>query len=246
MTATLPPQTDLGQAPPEPAENKQPWYKREFYVGRAVKPVVVMNFARQASSFVRSGIPILEALAIVGEESSDKKMTEVLAEIRHDLVGGMSFSQAIAKHPKVFPGYFISMVHSSELTGQLDDVLDQLADYMDRDITAKRQVRSALTYPTFVLGLALVAVVVMSIWVLPKFKGLYSGLGAKLPLPTRMLLGITDFVSGYWFFILGGLAAMAGVGYLLLGGARGKDRRDRLALRLPVLGGLFKLIAVER
>jgi type IV pilus assembly protein PilC len=86
----------------------------------------------------------------------------------------------------------------------------------------------------------------MSVWILPKFKDLYSNLGAHLPLPTRILLGFTDFMSSYWVFILAGIAAASLLGYAVIGGSHGKDRRDRLALKLPVLGGLFHLIAVER
>jgi type IV pilus assembly protein PilC len=171
------------------------WYRRQYYIGRAVKPEIVMNFTRQLSSFVRSGIAILDALAIVGEEATDKKMAETIAAIEKALRAGKSLGDAIGEHPKVFPGYFISMVRAAELTGKLDEVLEQLAEYMERDLSARRQVKSALTYPTFVMGLAVVAVVVISAYVLPKFKGLYTSLGGHLPLPTRMLLGITDFFA---------------------------------------------------
>ncbi|MEP6661565.1 MAG: type II secretion system F family protein [Acidimicrobiales bacterium] len=224
----------------------KPWYRRDFYVGRAVKPEIVMNFSRQAASFLRAGIPILEALAIVAEESSSEKMTEVLEDVQERLRYGSSFSEAIEVHPKVFPGYYIAMVRASELTGALDDVLEQLAGYIERDVNARRQVKSSLTYPIFVLGLALVAVVVMSAWVLPKFKSLYSSLGAKLPLPTRMLLGFTGFMTNSWPVVLLVLVSMAAVGFGVYGGKHGKGRRDRLDLRIPAVGRLVHLIAVER
>ena len=226
--------------------SQQPWYKREFYVGRAVKPEVVMNFSRQTSSFLRAGIPILEALSIVGEESTSKKMIEVLAEVRRDLSAGAGFGDAIALHPKVFPGYYISMVRSAELTGALDDVLDQLAGYMERDINVRRQVKSALTYPTFVMGLAVAAVIVLAAFVLPRFTMLYQNLGARLPLPTRILLDTTAFFTDWWPVLLGAIAVVMAVLYGLIGGSHGKARRDRVALRLPAIGGLIHLIAVER
>lgn len=226
--------------------DKRPWYKRDFYVGRAVKPVLVMNFARQVSSFLESGIPILEALAIVAEETTDRKMREVLADMRTALISGRNFGDAVAAHPKVFPGYFISMVRSAELTGKLDEVLHQVAGYMDRDLSARRQVKSALTYPAFVLFLALMSVLVMSIWVLPKFQGLYDGLGAKLPVPTRVLLGLTDFVASNWYLILAAIGLCFLAIAAIFGGERGKPRRDLLALRMPVLAPLFRLIAIER
>src|SRR6476660_6207449 len=104
-----------------------------------------MNFSRQASSFLRAGVPILDALAVVGEENASKKMQEVLADIQVRLRSGSSFGDAIAQHPKVFPGYYIAVVRASELTGQLDDAFDQLSSYMQRDINARRQVKSSLT-----------------------------------------------------------------------------------------------------
>jgi type IV pilus assembly protein PilC len=205
-----------------------------------------MNFSRQTSSFLRAGIPILEALSIVGEEGPSKKMNEVLGEVRRDLSAGASFGDAIALHPKVFPGYYISMVRSAELTGELDDVLDQLAGYMERDINVRRQVKSALTYPTFVMGLAVVAVIVLAAFVLPKFRMLYQSLGARLPLPTRLLLDITAFFTDYWLVLLGAVVVLMAVLYGIIGGTHGKVRRDHLALRLPAIGALFHLIAVER
>jgi type IV pilus assembly protein PilC len=245
LATTLP---SFAPAPASPAggAKAKPWYRQEFYIGRAVKPEIVMNFSRQLASFLKAGIPILEALATVGEEMSSEKMTEVVGEIRATLQRGGSIGDAIAQHPKVFPGYYIAMVRAAELTGKLDEVLDQLAGYLERDVAARRQVKSSLTYPLFVMGLAIVAVVVMSVWVLPKFKNLYGSLGAHLPLPTRMLLGFTGFMTDYWMFVAGGLAVVGLVIYALIGGNHGKDRRDRLALKLPVLGGLFNLIAVER
>jgi type IV pilus assembly protein PilC len=228
------------------AKATQPWYKREFHVGRAVKPEIVMNFSRQLASFLRAGIPILEALAIVGDETSSDTMADVVAEMRSTLQRGGNVGDAVGAHPKVFPGYYIAMVRSAELTGHLDDVLDQLADYLDRDVAARRQVKSALTYPMFVMGLAVVAVVVMAVWVLPKFQELYGDLGAKLPLPTRVLLGFTDFMTAYWMLVVGGLGFLLLLGFALVGGKHGKARRDRVALKLPVLGTLFHLIAVER
>ncbi|MEO5842855.1 MAG: type II secretion system F family protein [Acidimicrobiales bacterium] len=248
-TMTQPP----GMVPPAPPRhegarqsNKKPFYKREFYIGRAVDAEEVMNFSRQAASFLRAGIPILDALAIVGEESASKKMVEVLEEIRARVRGGESLGDAIAVHPKVFPGYYIAMVRSAELTGQLDEVLDQLSGYMERDIAARRQVKSALTYPMVVMGLAIVAVIVMATFILPKFKSLYETLDADLPLPTRMLLGFTDFITNWWPVILGTIAAIFLIGVAVIGGKQGKGRRDRLKLRLPAIGALLHLVAVER
>ncbi len=237
-------------APPVPKAQsgleKDAWYKREFFIGRTVKAEDVMNFSRQAASFMRAGIPILDSLSIVAEESSAKELKKVLADIQRRLRAGSSFGDAIACHPRVFPGYYIAVIRASELTGQLDDAFDQLSAYMQRDITAKRQVKSALTYPTFVFVLAIAAVVVMAVYVLPKFKGFYKSLGAKLPLPTRILLGFTDFMAAWWFVIIAVVAGLILLGIVVFGGSSGKSRRDAVLLRIPAIGPLLQLIAIER
>ncbi len=229
-----------------PDSDVAPWYKREYFVGRAVKREEVMNFSRQTASFLRAGVPILDSLAVVAEESASKKMQEVLVDMQRRLRAGSSFGDAIAVHTKVFPGYYIAVVRAAELTGQLDDALDQLSGYIERELTAGRQLKSSLTYPIIVLLLALVAVIIMSFFVLPQFKDFYKGLGAKLPLPTRMLLGFTDFMEQWWWAIIAGGAACVAIVVATLGGNRGKDRRDKLMLRLPAVGSVVSLVAIER
>jgi type IV pilus assembly protein PilC len=250
MTAQTLPQ------PPQPApavppatygeEPKKPWYQAEFYIGRAVKAEELMNFSRQAASFLKAGVPILDALSVVGEENASKKMQEVLADVQRRLRMGSSFGDAVAQHPKVFPGYYVAVVRSAELTGRLDSALDKLSEYLEREVEAKKKVKSALTYPIIVFLLAMVAMVVMAVFVLPKFRDLYSELNAHLPLPTRMLMGFINIVTNWWWLI----ALIAGVilatALAIFGGKRGKERRDKTLLRLPAVGKLFNLIAIER
>jgi type IV pilus assembly protein PilC len=243
MSATLTPDQTLDLAADEQAT---PWFKREYFVGRAVKREEVMNFSRQAASFLRAGVPILDALAVVAEESASKKMREVLGDLQRRLRAGSSFGDAISVHTNVFPGYYIAVVRASELTGHLDDALDQLAEYLDRDLTARRQVKSSLTYPTIVMLLAVVAVVVMSVFVLPQFKDFYANLDANLPLPTRILLGFTDFMATWWWAVLGAIVVGGLIVFAMVGGQHGKARRDAMMLRLPMIGDLVHLIAIER
>ena len=231
---------------PYPEAAKTPWYKAEFYVGRAVKGEEVMNFSRQAAAFLRAGVPVLDALAVVGEENASKKMQEVLADIQVRLRSGSSFGDAVAQHPKVFPGYYIAVVRAAELTGRLDDALEQLSEYLEREVEAKKEIKSQLTYPIVVFILAIVAVIIMSVFVLPKFTQFYKSLNAHLPLPTRMLLGFTNFMSSYWWVLLVAGVLVGLVGFAVVGGKHGKMRRDALILRLPVVGPVFNLIAIER
>jgi type IV pilus assembly protein PilC len=226
----------------EPIKTKKPL----FSIGKTVKSDVVMAFSRQLSSFLEAGIPVLDSLEIVAQQSGSVPMRVVINDVRASIYRGTSFAAAINAHPDVFPAFYRAMLTSAEYTGNLDTVLAQLSAYLERDIAAKRQVKSALTYPIVVMVIAFVAVIIMSVFVLPKFTGLYASLGAKLPLPTRMLIGFTSFMTGSWPLVLGGVALILIALFAAVGGARGKSRRDSVAMKLPVIGNLFQLISLER
>jgi type IV pilus assembly protein PilC len=225
---------------------KVPWYKREYHIGRAVKPEEVMNFSRQAASFLRAGIPILDSLAVIAEDNGNAKFVEVLDDLRRSLRSGTGLGRAMARHPKVFPAYYVSMVSSSELTGRLDETLELLANYLERDLEAKQKIKSALTYPCVVMVMALGAVAVLATFVMPRFKELFDDVDGELPLSTRALLGFTDFVSNWWWALLLGFVVFLGVLYGLFGGDHGKLRRDRFLLRAPGFGELFHFVLLER
>ncbi len=226
----------------EPIKTK----KALFSVGKKVKSDVVMAFSRQLSSFLEAGISVLDALEIVAQQTASPQMRIVINDVRSSIHRGTSFAGAVDAHPEVFPAFYRAMLTSAEYTGNLDTVLSQLSAYLERDIAAKRQVKSALTYPIIVIVIAFAATIVMSVFVLPKFTGLYASLGAKLPLPTRMLIGFTNFMSSYWLYVLGVIAILMILASAVMGGARGKGRRDSFAMKLPVIGNLFQLISLER
>jgi type IV pilus assembly protein PilC len=234
---------DPNENRPAPVEKVK---KPLFSIGKTVKPEVVMAFSRQLSSFLEAGIPVLDALEIVAQQTGSAPMRVVITDVRDSIHRGTSFASAVDAHPEIFPAFYRAMLASAEYTGNLDVVLSQLSEYLERDIAAKRQVKSALTYPIVVMIIAFVAVIVMSVFVLPKFTGLYKSLGAKLPLPTRMLIAFTNFMTSYWLFVLGGVALIVIVFFAVAGGARGKSRRDALAMKMPVIGNLFQLISLER
>lgn len=217
-------------------------------IGRERVPAaVLMVFSRQLASFLEAGISVIEALEVVAAETTSPRMRAVINDMRDTVLRGGRFSDACGNHPGVFPGWYRAMVRSAEFTGRLDEVLEQLAVYLERDLGARRQVKSALTYPIFVLVVAIVGMIVMSIVVLPKFQRMYSKLGADLPMPTRILLGWTDFVATAWPLLLAGGVAVVVAAHLIFGrGEGGHRRRDRLVLRTPVIGPLYEIISVER
>ena len=213
---------------------------------KRIKRDDLMNLSRQLWTFLQAGIPILDAIGVLGEESEKVAVRRVMAEIGSDLHAGSTFSEAVDRFPGDFPAFYRGILRSAELTGRLDTVLDQLSLYLERDLDARRKVKSAMIYPSIVAAMSAGTVVILAVFVLPKFKDFFSSLDAKLPLPTRLLLAVTAFLGNWWWLVVGGLAAVVG-GYLL--GIRttpGRRLRDLLLLKVPVLGVAIKFAVIER
>jgi len=211
-----------------------------------IKPADLMNFSRQMAAFLRAGIPILDALDALIEDSDNKVLRRVLTDISDALRSGSTFADAIAQHTKVFPNYYVGIVQSAELTGNLDEVLEQLSRYLERDLETSRTLKSALVYPMVIMVLAIVTVVILVAWVLPRFKTFFESFDAKLPLATRILLSIADFFTTWWPVILGVLVVAVVGGFLILRTEGGKYRRDKLLLKLPAVGDVMQCAAIER
>ncbi len=211
-----------------------------------VKPAELMNFSRQVSSFIRAGIPILDALDVLVEDMANPKFRAILIDVGRKLRAGSSFAAALNDHHKVFPRYFVAMVRSAELTGKLDQTFDQLAIYIERDLEARRKVKSALTYPIVVITMSIAAVVTLAVYVLPKFKVFFANLNAELPLPTRMLLGITDTLTKYGLLIAVAVALLTAATLAVLRKESAKYRRDAMLLKLPAIGIVLRYALIER
>jgi type IV pilus assembly protein PilC len=219
----------------------------EFEITRKkVKPHLVMSFSRQLGVFIRSGIPIIDALEIIENDTTDKLFKRTLAEMSAALQAGESFARTARAHPEAFPPYFIGMLESAELSGSLDSVLVQLADYMERDQEARKKITGALIYPMVVLCMAIVVVIVLAAFVLPKFKTFFSQLNAKLPLVTRMLLAMTNFITGHYSILIGAIVAVIVAAVATYRSKRGRAWLDSVVLRIPVAGDLVVHILIER
>lgn len=206
----------------------------------------IMHFSRQIAAFVRTGIPIIDAVRVVEEGTGNKRFKSILVEVREQLEGGVPFSEALAPHSSVFPPYYLGILRSAELTGQLDTVLDQLSLYIERDMEARSKIKSALTYPMVVMVLSIVTMVVMVTFVLPKFVTFFDELKADLPLPTRALLGVSRVFSSWWWLML--LVVVALVATFIISGKSPQGRRIRhqTFLKLPVIGQIVRYSAIER
>jgi type IV pilus assembly protein PilC len=213
---------------------------------KKLKQDELMHFSRQLSAFVRAGIPLIEALEVIEEETSDKVLKEVLIGVRDSLITGETFSDGLRPYESLFPKFYVDMVRAAELTGSLDEVLSELAAYIKRDLEARNKIKGALIYPAVVLVMAIGTVIVLATFVLPRFKAFFEGFHATLPLPTRMLITFTNFISNYWIFIIIGLALLIAIPMALVRTSRGRKAKDRLMLRLPVVGPVVLYAILER
>lgn len=211
-----------------------------------VKREEVMHLTRQLGAFVRAGLPLIEAVRTLGDEAKNSSVRRTMHQIVDGLRGGDRLSDCFDRHPRIFPEFYRGIIRSAELGGELDTVLDQLAKYLERDLEARRRVRAALIYPAMIALMSVVTIVVLATFVLPRFQTFFANLHATLPLPTRMLLGFTQFISQWWWAILVGLICLV-LG--MLGALRtegGRLARDKLVLRLPAVGTAVRYALVER
>jgi type IV pilus assembly protein PilC len=206
----------------------------------------IMHFSRQMAAFVRSGIPITDALEVCEDGSANKRFREVLADMREQISTGVPFAEALAQHAELFPPYYVGILRSSELTGQLDTALAQLSEYIERDLEAKSKVKAATIYPAVVLVMSIVTVAVLTVFVLPRFTKFFKELDSKLPLPTRMLLGVSDITTKFWFIWVALLIGLVALTVWLQKSDKGRDIRDRMFLRIPLIGQIVLYAVVER
>ena len=206
----------------------------------------VILFTRQLATFVRVGMPIVEGLRVLREQAGSSLMRRALNEMIIDLGNGAALSAAMARFPRIFPALYVDMIRSAEVSGNLDEVLRQLAQYMARDEGARRKVQSAMIYPAIVVGLALVVISVLIAFVLPAFANLFGEFRASMPLPTRVLLTVGTFCREHLleiFVVLGMVGSAIGI---YASTQAGRDAFDSLVLRLPMLGVIVRYAVIER
>jgi len=218
----------------------------EFLRRKHVDLDELIIFCRQMYSLAKAGVPIIRAIAGLGESNRNLYLREVLQKVRSDLEGGVSMAVALNAHPKVFGTLFVSMISVGENTGQLDQAFRQLASYLELERETRKRIKQATRYPLFVLSAMAVALTVINLFVIPAFSKVFAQFQAQLPLPTRILIATSQFFQDYWWLLA-----------LLLGGSlyaffkwieteAGALKWDQLKLRLPIVGGIFERIALAR
>jgi len=202
-----------------------------------VKPRDVIVFSRQLATLLRSGISLLPALEILqGQVTTSRVFKKILETIASDIGAGSSFSQAIAKHPKAFSDIYCRTIAVGEQSGNMETVLNRMADYHERQGAVAKKIGRSLTYPLMILGVGIIVVIILMTVVMPKLLGMFTSLGVDLPLPTRILIWLTNFLSGNILYLVIAAAVVAAVALWLVKQPSGRRLLDRLRLNIPVLG----------
>ncbi len=202
--------------------------------------------SRQLSTIINAGLPLFQGLDIIAQQVSKKGFKRVLSEVRDDVETGVTFSSALEKHPKVFSKLYVSMVRAGEKSGMLDVIMVRLADYLEYISKLQRKIKSAMMYPIVISFIALLVTLVLLVKVVPSFRMIFDDLGGVLPLPTQILILVSDGLQNYFFYVLTAVSAMV---MLLVKYAKTTSGRwifDRIKITIPVFGTLFKKVAIEK
>lgn len=211
-----------------------------------VEHMDVLLFSRQIHTLLRAGVPIMRALAGLQESSTNSAMREVLQDVRESLDSGRELSLSLARHPKVFSPFYLSMVRVGEMTGRLEEVFIRLFDHLAFERFMADQVKSALRYPSFVVAAMALALVVVNIFVIPAFAKVFKGFGAELPFMTRLLIGFSDFMLNWWHALLLGIIAAVLTFNAWRKTRKGRYDWDRFKLKIPIAGKIVRKATLAR
>ena len=211
-----------------------------------VKLDEVVIFSRQLATMVDSGIPLVQAMDILYDQIERPNFKKIVAAIRDDIEIGSSLSDAFLKHPATFSALYVNMVKAGESSGALDDILDRLASYLEKASSLQRKVKSSLIYPAVVIVMATLITLVMLLKVIPTFKGIFDMLGGALPLPTRILIGISDGLRSMFLYVAVVFIMIVFIFRRYVKTPRGKASFDKAVLKLPIFGPLLRKVAVAK
>jgi type IV pilus assembly protein PilC len=220
--------------------------KREIHLFNHVKLKHLTVFSRQFAAMVSSGLPILRALSILEQQTESKPLAKAVTAVRLDVERGLSLSAALDKHPKIFNNLYVAMVKSGEASGGLEDVLERLAVMLEREVSLRHRIRSAMTYPLVVLSFVTLILAAMLLFIVPQFKDIYASLGGELPAPTKMLIAVSEALRHQFLIVIVVFAATFWLLRRYFKTESGKVVWDRLKLKFPIFGKLFQKTALAR
>ena len=209
-----------------------------------MRDIVILT--RQFSTMINAGLPLVQAMTILADQTQNKTLSNVMRKVVFDVESGNTVADALSKHPQAFSNLYVNMVAAGEAGGILDTILMRLATFMEKNDALIRKVKGAMIYPSVIMAVAGIAITVLLIFVIPVFENLFTSAGLALPLPTRIVMGLSRFLKNYWWMVLG---VIGGTFFMLKryhATSNGKLQIDRLMLRIPVLGDVIRKAAVSR
>lgn len=220
-----------------------------FKLGSGVSEKDLVVFTRQFGTMINAGLPLIQCLEILSTQSENAALRKSVGEIKVQVEGGSTFSDALRKHPKIFDDLYVNMVHAGEVGGLLDTILGRLSKHIEKAMKLKGQIKSALVYPAAIVGIAGIVITVLMIWVIPVFEKMFkemSGGKMALPGPTQLVIDMSNFAQGYWYIILGVIIATVVAVKKYYATPQGKLAIDKLLLKLPVFGDLIRKASVAK
>lgn len=203
-------------------------------------------FSRQLATLMSAGVPFIQSLSTIEKQTENPSLKNVMADVRKSVEAGSSFSDALARHPKIFSSMYVSMIHAGETAGILDEILDRLALLAEHDAETRARVKTAVRYPMIVVIAISIAFAFLVSFVIPKFAVIFARFKTELPLPTRILININLAVHQYWYLLILGAGLLAWGSRRYINTQQGRWQWDRLKLKIPVFGLLFQKVAISR
>jgi type IV pilus assembly protein PilC len=203
-------------------------------------------FTRQFATMIDAGLPLVQCLDILSKQQENKTFKKILLDVKERVESGSTFAEALARNPKAFDELYVNLVAAGEVGGILDTILNRLAAYIEKALKLKKQVKSAMTYPTTIIGIAVIVISVILVFVIPAFEKMFADFGGELPMPTQIVINISNFIQSYILLIIGGIVASIFGAKYIYKTKRGREIIDDLALRLPVVGVLVRKVAVAK
>ena len=206
----------------------------------------LVMFSRQFATMIDAGLSVVKCLDILQKQTRNPKMKEVIGEVKRDVAGGLGLTEALQKHPRIFSPLYVNMIRSAEAGGILDIVLDRLSGFLEKEQETRNKIKSAMTYPAVVFTFAMLMLIGLLFFVLPKFKGIFETMGLQLPLTTKLLLNSSTYLKSYWYIALVFMVGSAVVVKMLSRTDKGKYAIDNAKLRVPIFGDLILKTCVSR
>jgi type IV pilus assembly protein PilC len=214
--------------------------------GSGVKTRDVVIFTRQFSTMINAGLPLVQSLSILAQQTENKTLKDITKAVVYDVEAGNTLADALGKHPKAFSGLYVNMVAAGEAGGILDTILMRLATFLEKNDALVRKVKGAMVYPAVIITVAIIAVAVLLVFVIPTFSSMFASVNMELPLPTRIVIGASDVLTRFWWaIVLGAILLVLGF-RSYYNTPNGRKNIDGLLLRAPVLGDLLRKSAVSR